>query len=125
MKKLEFFVLNYDPNAKKVENFDIFRNIRVREGVENAVKEYLKDPDNYEYDLDGIHSNNIVKGYEAIKSHIDNIIRWQEWGRREYEISVGDAFEEDCSKLEKWDCYSQAHPNIDLITKMCIDYFKR
>ena len=74
MKKLEFFVLNYDPNTKKVENFDIFSNIKVREGVENAVKEYLKDQDNYEYDLDGIHSNNIVKGYDAIKSHIDNII---------------------------------------------------
>ena len=49
---------------------------------------------------------------------------WQEWSRCEYEISVGDAFEEDVNKLEKWDCYKQAEPNMEVITDMCIKRVK-
>ena len=42
----------------------------------------------------------------------------------EYEISVGDAFEKDCNKLEKWDCYAQAKPNIPMIARECIYQYK-
>ena len=51
-------------------------------------------------------------------------IHWQEWGRREYEISVADAFETDVSKLEKWCCAEQADPNIEWIADMCIKRYK-
>lgn len=123
-KKLEFYVLNYNFNEKKVEMFNIFRNIKLAEGVEEEVKRYLKDEKNYTAEfLDEEKSK--LKGYEALKTRIDKLIQWQEWGRREYEISVGDAFETDCSKLEKWDCYSQAHANIDVITKYCIDFYRK
>ena len=124
-KELEFYVLNYNHNSRKVEMFNIFQNIRVSEGVEKAVKGYLKDKENYTYETNGFSNPTTLKGYEAIKTNIDDTIKWQEWSRVEYEISVGDAFEEDLDKYEKWDCYTQAHANIDLITKMCIDYFEK
>ena len=43
----------------------------------------------------------------------------------EYEISVGDIFEKDCNKLEKWDCYMQTKPNIPMIARECIYQYKQ
>ena len=34
------------------------------------------------------------------------------WSKREYEISVGDAFETNLNNYEKIDVYSQVKPNI-------------
>lgn len=65
-----------------------------------------------------------VYGFDALVNEIDSIIRWQEWSRREYEVSVGDAFETDCEKLEKWDCYGQAKPNMKMITYEVIRQYK-
>ena len=42
----------------------------------------------------------------------------------EYEISVGGVFEKDCNKLEKWDCYGQAKPNMKIITREVIRQYK-
>ena len=51
---------------------------------------------------------------------LSRIIQYQEWSRREYEIFVGDAFETDVKKLEKWDCWYQAAPNIKVIAREVI-----
>ena len=66
----------------------------------------------------------VVYGFEALVKEIDSIIAWQERGRREYEVSIGDAFETDCEKLEKWDCYGQAKPNMKMITYEVIRQYK-
>jgi hypothetical protein len=50
---------------------------------------------------------------------------WQEWSRVEYEISVGDAFEDDLDNFEKWDCYQQCVPNIPMITREVIWQYKQ
>ena len=55
---------------------------------------------------------------------IDSIIKWGEWSKREYEIGVCDAFETDINKLEKWDTYSQAHPNAEIIAYTVIRQYK-
>lgn len=104
----EFYVLNYNTNRKKVEEFNIFRNWCLFDAAVEDTKKYL----------DGTIT------YEDLKDKLRKDICWQEWSRREYEISVGDAFEEDCTKLEKWDCYGQALPNIEFITDMCIKRYK-
>ena len=96
--KFEFYVLNYDINGKKVEMFNIFNNVHVYDRTLELCKKWYKD----------MYFDKFVK-------ELDNIIKYEEWGRREYEISVGDAFEEDINKLEKWDCYKQAHANIETI----------
>ena len=42
--QFEYYVLNYDTNKKKVENFNIFRNCLVQEHTEKAVRKYLRKP---------------------------------------------------------------------------------
>ena len=127
--QFEYYVLNYNPNTKKIEPFNIFRNCYVQEYTEKAVRKYLRSPKNYKYVVQ--HKNDFlgreeiaVYGFDALVKEIDSIIAWQERGRREYECSVGDAFTTDCNKLEKWDCYMQAKPNIPMITRECIYQYK-
>ena len=121
--RFEFYVLNYDCNAQKVIMFNIFRNINVQEYAEKAIKKYLRSPKKFSYTPYN-KNEEVVYGFDALVREIDSIIRWQEWGRREYEISVGDAFEDDIDKLEKWDCYQQAKPNMVMITHEVIRQYK-
>ena len=121
--RFEYYVLNYDINKNKVIPYNIFRNINVQECTEREVKKYLRSPKNYTYkSFDGKEE---TYGFDALVEEIDHIIKWQEWSRREYEVSVGDAFETDCEKLEKWDCYRQAKPNIKMITREVLWQYKQ
>ena len=126
--QFEYYVLNYDCNRQKVINYNIFNNVNVQEYTERAVRKYLRSPKNYKFER-SYKNEEPVYGFDALVKEIDSIIRWQEWGRREYEISVSDAFTTDCEKLEKWDCYGQASKNIETITRECIwqyrQYLKR
>ena len=120
--QFEYYVLNYDYNKQKVKPFNIFRNIHVQECTEKEIKKYLRNPKNYAYK--SFDEKEEICGFDALVKEIDSIVRWQEWGRREYEVSVGDAFETDCEKLEKWDCYGQAKPNMKMITYEVIRQYK-
>lgn len=122
--KFEFYVLNYDCNKKKVINYNIFNNILVQEWTEKAVKKYLRSPKKFSYTPFGKDVETIY-GFDALVKEIESTIRWQEWGRREYEISVGDAFETDVDELEKWDCYMQAKPNMEIIAREVIRAYKQ
>lgn len=120
--QFEYYVLNYDINKNKVIPYNIFRNINVQEYTEREVRKYLRCPKNYVYKP--FNGQEEIYGFDALVKEIDHIIKWQEWGRREYEVSVGDAFETDCEKLEKWDCYMQAKFNIEMITREIIRQYK-
>ena len=127
--QFEYYVLNYDCNKKKVENFNIFRNCLVQEHTEKAVRKYLRSPKNYKYVVQ--HKNDFlgreeiaVYGFDALVREIDGIIKWCEWSKREYEIGVTDAFETDINNYEKWDTYSQAKPNMKMITYEVIRQYK-
>ena len=127
--QFEYFVLNYDCNAKKIVPFNIFRNIHVQEWTEKAVRKYQRSPKNYKYVVqyknDFLGREEIaIYGFDALVKEIDSIIKWCEWSRREYEVFIGDAFETDCEKLEKWDCYGQAKPNMKMITYEVIRQYK-
>ena len=128
--QFEYYVLNYNPNAKKIEPFNIFRNCYVQEYTEKAVRKYLRSPKNYKYVVQ--HKNDFlgreeiaVYGFDALVKEIDSIIAWQERGRREYECSVGDAFTTDCNKLEKIDCYYQSKSNMKIIAREVIFQYKK
>ena len=41
MENLKWYVLNYDFNEKKVENFNIFRSIRFVEGIQDLLEHYI------------------------------------------------------------------------------------
>ena len=127
--QFEFYVLNYDFNKKKVINYNIFNNINVQEHTEKAVKKYLRAPKKYkhivQYKNDFLGREEIaVYGFDALVEEIDRTIAWQERGRCEYECSVGDAFETDINNYEKWDTYSQAKPNMAIITHEVIRQYK-
>lgn len=149
--QFEYYVLNYDCNKKKVIPFNIFRNIYVQECTEKAVRKYLRCPKNYKFER-SYRNEEPVYGFDALVKEIDSIIAWQERGRREYEISVSDAFVTEISdivreiekgnltndnlydelkkigrrnpELEKWDTYSQIKPNIELIAHEVIRQYK-
>ena len=127
--QFEYYVLNYDTNKKKVINYNIFNNINVQEHTEKAVKKYLRAPKKYkhivQYKNDFLCREEIaVYGFDALVEEIDRTIAWQERGRCEYECSVGDAFETDINNYEKWDTYSQAKPNMAIITHEVIRQYK-
>ena len=127
--QFEFYVLNYDFNKRKVVNYNIFNNIRVQEWTEKEVRKYLRAPKKYkhivQYENKFLGREEIaIYGFDALVEEIDSIIKWCEWSKREYEISVGDAFETDINKLEKWDTYSQAHPNAEIIAHTVIRQYK-
>ena len=127
--QFEFYVLNYDTNKKKVINYNIFNNINVQEWTEKEVRKYLRAPKKYkhivQYENEFLGRKEIaIYGFDALVKEIDSIIKWCEWSKREYEISVGDAFETDINKLEKWDTYSQAHPNAEIIAYTVIRQYK-
>ena len=120
--QFEFYVLNYDCNRKKVVNYNIFNNIRVQEWTEKAVKKYLRSPKKFKYE--SFFNKEVIYGFDALVREIDSIIHNQQWSRREYEISVADAFETDIDKLEKWDVYKQAKPNMNMIAHEVIQQYK-
>lgn len=154
--QFKYYVMNYNFNSKKVEMFNVFHNIHVQEWTEKAIKKYLRSPKNYKHveqyknEFLGIEEIAIY-GFDALCEEIRHIISWQERGRREYEISVSDAFVCEISdvvkdldkytsledlkeelirinthnpKLEKWDCYDQCELNIPMITRECIYQYK-
>ena len=125
--KFEFYVLNYNFNSKKVENFNIFNNASLNDAVEKEVRKYLRSPSKYRYFKHGfwVGEYEYIYGFEGLCNAIKSLIMWQEWSRREYEISVGDAFEDDLNKFEKWDCYKQCIPNIAIITREVIWQYKQ
>ena len=127
--QFEYYVLNYDTNKKKVINYNIFNNINVQEWTEKEVRKYLRAPKKYkhivQYENKFLGREEIaIYGFDALVKEIDRTIAWQERGRREYECSVGDAFEDNCEKLEKWDCYGQTHMNMEMIAREVIWQYK-
>ena len=127
--RFEYYVLNYDTNKKKIVNYNIFNNIRVQEWTEKEVRKYLRAPKKYKHIVQ--YGNKFlgreeiaIYGFDALVEEIDRTIAWQERGRREYEVSVGDAFETDINNCEKWDTYSQAKPNMVIIAHEVIRQYK-
>ena len=149
--QFEYYVLNYNPNTKKIEPFNIFRNCYVQEYTEKAVRKYLRSPKNYKYDS-FFKDEESVYGFDGLCKRFEQILRHEEWSRCEYEIAVGgifitelsdivrevergeiaveDIYEEiqkrnkRNSKLEKWDCFQQTQKNIPMIMRECIRQYK-
>jgi len=139
--KFEYYVVNYDTNAKKIVHFNIFRNWLLNDAAYREVKKYLRAPSKYKREVrqedGGLVEDPVthewkytpptykyIYGFEAFCEELRSLIMWQEWSRVEYEISVGDAFEEDISKYKKIDCYWQCEKNIPIIAREIIHQYK-
>ncbi len=153
--RFEYYVLNWNPNTRKVEMFNIFQNYWVQERTEKEIKKYLRSPNKYKYEefCMAVDTKQIYYGFEALCQKIRRIIMSEEWSRCEYEIAVGDAFTTELcdivdkverevvpieklyemikeknknnNRLEKWDCYRQCIPNIPMITREVLWQYKK
>lgn len=90
---MEWYVLNYDWNKKEVYNYNIFTNVKFNRGITEILASNPED-------------------FNEFVEKLDRELKYCFWSKREYEISVGDAFEEDVNKLTKIDVYSQVAPNV-------------
>ena len=119
--ELKFYALRYDINARKVKPFNIFQNIRFAEDVERKMKKYLADPEHYEYqDYHGIESKSIY-GEAAIRKDIDLSLKFEFWSRAQYEMCIGNKFEQNPDNLTATDIYEQCAMNFDVL----FDYILR
>lgn len=99
---MEWYVLNYDFNKKQIIKFNIFNNIKFYSGVKELLENYT--------DID-----DFVSG-------LTSLLRYCFWCKREYEISVGDAFENDLDKYIKLDIFEQVIPNVKVLAYYIINY---
>lgn len=99
---LEWNVLNWDNNLKKVKSINI-----------------LDD------DLKTIIYKNIrskkIKNYKELKEFLDRRFQYHYWSRCEYEIAIGSIFMKDIIEAEKIDVYDQIKINLDRITEYIIN----
>lgn len=105
---MEWYVLCYDFNRKKLTSFNIFNNICFNEGIEYIINNYRFSVENFFEDFK-----------EAIRIKLMSAF----WCRREYELSIGDAFDEDLDNYKKVDVYSQVLPNLDRLCEYILNYY--
>lgn len=99
---MEWYVLNYNFNLKKIEPINIFNYGNLLEEIKEIYKEYIERKED-------------IKFFE---NKINSELLYYFWSKREYEISVGDLFEKDLEKYEKIDVYYQVKMNF----KVFIEY---
>lgn len=99
---MEWYVLNYNFNSKKIEPINIFNYGNFLKDIKEIYKEYIERKEDIEF----------------FENKINSELLYYFWSKREYEISVGDLFEKDLEKYEKIDVYYQVKMNF----KVFIEY---
>lgn len=99
---MEWYVLNYNFNLKKIEPINIFNYGNFLKDIKEIYKEYIEKKEDIEF----------------FENKINSELLYHFWSKREYEISVGDLFEKDLEKYEKIDVYYQVKMNF----KVFIEY---
>lgn len=107
---MEWYVLNYNFNLKKIEPINIFNYGNFLKDIKEIYKEYIERKEDIEF----------------FENKINSELLYYFWSKREYEISVGDLFEKDLEKYEKIDVYYQIKMNFKvfieyLLNNMSID----
>ena len=100
MKTLpKFNVLYFDFNAKELKPYNII--------TEDLIEDFKK-------------KTKSLTSIEDKKKILDDYFLYHYWSKREYELFIGDAFEEDISKYKKVDIYTQIQMNFDVIYNLII-----
>lgn len=92
---LEFKALNYNWNKHSLEFFNVLGG-----DFKNKLVKKIK--------------NGTITDRATLKDEVVHYLKYNYWGRREYELSIGDL---GCSMddLEKMDVWSQLKPNLEHI----------
>lgn len=117
-----FNVIIYDFNSKKFESYDIMPYLLER------WEEFLKKAQFVDEDPEGYWK--IPTTFEEYKNWIDRELKYQYWGRCQYELVLspwppkeneeGEMILEE-NTAEKWDIYQQCMMNIDIISQIFIE----
>lgn len=116
-----FNVIIYDFNSKKFKSYDIIPYLLLRweEFLKKAI--FVDDPLDYW---------KIPTTFEEYKNWIDGELKYQYWGRCQYELVLSPwppkENEEremilEKNSAEKWDIYQQCVMNIDIIAQIFIE----
>ena len=95
--KLEYYVLNFDFNGRKIINYNVLSN------WEDAIRKMKKKSNSY----------------EEFKELLMREFKYRYWGKAEYEIIAAGLMFQDESAV-KIDVWSQIEPNFNIIA----DYIK-
>lgn len=125
---LVYKVFFYDFNNKKITS----KNIFYKDAIEEIVK-YIKrkstiltdkEYENLDYIEKPVDIQTKKCEFTDIKEAIKCWAKYNYWSRAEYELMIGDLYEEDLNKYEKVDIYQQIMLNLDLITQyFCFNVF--
>lgn len=99
---MEWYVLSYDRNSKKVIPYNIFNSVRFIQNVNYTL----------------IHKDNYKDIKKEIRSDCMNVF----WGRIEHEYSIGALFENNCENLIKMDAWDQLEPNLQILTDYILSH---
>lgn len=102
---MEWYVLNYNFNLKKIEPINIFNYGNFLKDIKEIYKEYIERKEDIEF----------------FENKINSELLYYFWSKREYEISVGDLFEKDLEKYEKIDVYYQVKMNFKAFIKYLLN----
>ena len=101
---MEWYVMNWNVNRDRLENFNIFNSSRFSDGVA---------------DMRGKIWNSVDEFVETL----DLQLKCAFWCKAEYEVMVGDLFVNDCNNLTRVDVYSQVKPNIMQLARYILNYW--
>lgn len=100
-REIKYYAMNYDFNAKKIVKVNVIHEDTLKRLQDMVKKGKIKDR---------------LQFRECLRGEF----MYRYWCKREYEISVGDLYEEDLNKYEKVDVYDQLEANMDVITDYVI-----
>lgn len=112
MINLKYYVLTYDFNTRKIEQYNLFNHRYIYEATIKLAKKYLRFKDEFRY-----KSYSSSREYRGWNAYIENlrVIMLSVWSKIEYEISVGRPFADERDTFTKIDCYDQVLPNIEVL----------
>ena len=103
---MEWYVLYYSFNDKKIKRLNIFNTVRFSNGVEQLLNEYQDNKEDF-------------------INKLTSLCRYCFWSKREYELAVGDLTETDINNLEKIDVFFQIEKNIPLLAYYILSFNKK
>ena len=98
---MKWYVLNYSWNDKTVKPFNIFSSSRFCKCLNKSLKGFITMDD--------------------FKEELRKDLMFAFWSKREYEISVGDLYEKDLDKYQRFDVYEQVLPNLDILAEYIVE----
>ena len=96
-REIKYYAMYYDFNAREIRKTNVIHEDTLKRLQDMVKKGKIKDRLQFRQCLRGE-------------------FMYRYWSKREWEISVGDLYEEDLNKYKKIDVYDQLEDNLDVIT---------